>query len=89
MTLPPIDINNEPTLQKLYKEFLNTPKKTKVIIVIEGGCVQCVQSNKPENLEVIVVDYDGQDLLANRKEVAPREFADVWPIPIDPITLDV
>lgn len=63
--------------------------KTKVVVIIEGGCVQWVQSDNPEQVEVIVVDYDGQDLLANRKEVTPGEFADVWPAMIDPLTLDL
>lgn len=63
--------------------------KTKVVIVIEGGCIQCVQSDNPENLEVIVVDYDGQDLSENQKEVTPGEFADVWPAMINPLSLDV
>ena len=48
-----------------------------------------MQSDNPEQVEVIVVDYDGQDLLANRTEIAPGEFADVWPAMIDPITLDL
>lgn len=61
----------------------------KVVVIVEGGCVQWVQSDNPEQVEVIVVDYDGQDLLANRKEMAPGEFADVWPASVEPITLDL
>ena len=67
----------------------------KVAIVVEGGCVQRVLAADPARLEVIVLDYDGQDDNANRTPV-PRDDhtarrADVWPATIEPLprALDV
>lgn len=88
MIQPNTDFNDEYTLKELYNKFLSLPKKIKVVVIVEGGCVQAIQSNDPE-LNIIIVDYDGQDLLANRKEMAPGEFADVWPASVEPITLDL
>lgn len=61
----------------------------KVILVIEGGCLREVLCERPDALEVTVVDRDGQEELANSTRV-PRddgswETADVWPAIAEPL----
>ena len=59
----------------------------KVIIVVEGGCVQEVQTDDPA-LDIFVVDHDGQEENPNTRMVDGSP-ADVWPATIHPITLDI
>ena len=66
----------------------------KVVIVVEGGCVQRVLAADPAGLDVIVLDYDGQDENANRTPVPGDDdgrCADVWPTTVEPLprALDV
>lgn len=65
---------------------------SKVIIVIEGGCVQAVLSDDP-NTNMTIINYNTQKKTPNFKYIhqpnSSFELANVWRAPIDPITLDV
>lgn len=36
-------------------------KQTKILITVQGGLIQSVCTNNPENTKVIIVDYDRAD----------------------------
>lgn len=36
-------------------------KKTKILIIVEGGIVQQIMSTDPKNAEIVVIDYDDQN----------------------------
>ena len=46
-----------------------TEKKTmkpKIVITVEGGCVQNIMTNMPEAPEVIVIDYDTEEFTGHQ-----------------------
>lgn len=62
---------------------------TRVIVIVEGGCVQAVQADDPD-IEVTIVDYDCQEENLNLKRTdGSTASADVWQAIVDPITLDI
>lgn len=61
--------------------------KTKVIVIVSGGCIRDIQTNDP-TLDAIVVDYDCNEETPNTR-IVDDNLADVWPVTLSPITLDV
>lgn len=59
----------------------------KVIVIVEGGCVQEVQTDD-STIDVIIVDYDGREENPNTQRINGHP-ADVWPATLYPITLDI
>ncbi|MBL8260379.1 MAG: hypothetical protein JNM60_11265 [Candidatus Competibacteraceae bacterium] len=61
----------------------------KIVLIVAGGCLQQVLGEHPGELEVTVVDYDGQGELANSAPVPQSdgswETADVWPAIAEPL----
>ena len=52
--------------------------KPKIVITVEGGCVQNIMTNMPEAPEVIVIDYDTDEFTGHQvdgQDVNIGEFA--------------
>lgn len=64
----------------------------KIVLAIEGGCLQQVLAENPDALDVKVIDYDAQDELATLTAVPQGDgttrMADVWPAIVDPLPGD-
>ena len=61
---------------------------TKVLIIVEGGCIQAVQSSDL-NTQITIIDYDTDGSDEHARQIAPKEWARVYSAYVEPITLKV
>lgn len=65
-----------------------SPNPLKILIIIEGGCVQAVQSNN-SNAQIIIIDYDTDSSDEDARQIAPKKQTQTHPTYVEPITIKV